>query len=129
MYRRVRDYALESDEYHDVHVWAFSPQNLETIINARGAMELTDLRIEDISETASGDGGFFAHLARRERTSPVGPIVFGIANAELRQTQAERETLRSQLAARSHEHGRLRHPVRSARNLLGRVRRAARLSG
>lgn len=127
VYRRVRAYALESGEYHDVHVWAFSPQNLETIINALGAMELTDLRIEDLAETEAGDGEFFAHLVRRERTSPVGPIVLGIANAELRQAQAEREELRAQLAAR--DNARLRHPVRSARNLLRRVRRAARLGG
>ena len=127
VYRRVREYALETDEYHDVHVWAFTPQNLSTIINALGAMELTDLRIEDLAETAPGDVEFFAHLVRRERTSPVGPIVFGLANAELREVQAQREALRAQLATPSG--GRLRHPVRSARNLLGRVRRAVRRTG
>jgi SAM-dependent methyltransferase len=123
VYRRVRDSMEEDAEYQDVHVWAFSPQNLETIINALGAIGLTDLRIEHLTETEPGGNEFYARLVRRERTSPVGPIVFGIANAELRQVQAEREALREELARSRHDHSRLRHPVRSARNLAGRLRR------
>lgn len=122
VYRRVRAYALESDDYHDVHVWAFSPQNLETIINALGAMELTDLRIEEITETEPGGIEFYARLVRRQRASPVGRIVLGLANAELRQAQAEREALRAELGQRRQRWDRLRHPVRTARNVVRRAR-------
>ena len=121
VYRRVREYALESDDYHDIHVWAFSPQNLETIVNALGAMELTDLRIEDLTETAAGGGEFFAQLVKRERSSPVGPIELGLANAELRQVQAQREALRAQLSAPSRTYLAVRHPVRSARRIVQRL--------
>jgi hypothetical protein len=129
VYLRTLAYALASDDYHDVHVWAFSPQNLETILNALGAMELTDLRIEELQEPLPGSVEFYARLAKRERASPVGRIVLDLANAELRQVQSEREALRAQLMAEGPILGRLHHPRRTLRNLVRRLRSHARPPG
>jgi SAM-dependent methyltransferase len=112
VYRRTRDYARTAD-YVDVHVWTFTPPSFEMIVNALGAMELTDLRIEELHETPPGGGEFFARLAKRERTSAVGPIVLGVGDAELRQVQAEREALRARLHAGGRARRLLRHPLRA----------------
>jgi len=121
VYRRTLDYS-RTDDYFDVHVWTFSPPSFEMVINALGAMELTDLRLEQLHETPPGGGEFFARLAKRERSSPVGPIVLGVGDAELHQVQAEREALRAKLHAGGPVRRALRHPLRSAQGVARRLR-------
>ena len=72
VYRRTLDYSC-TDEYFDVHVWTFSPPSFEMILNALGAMELTDLRIEALVETPAGGGEFTPGWPSGSAPAPSAP--------------------------------------------------------
>lgn len=61
--RRLYFESIESDTYHDVHVWRFTPKSFEFIINELNGLGLVNLKIISIYDTVGCE--FYASLAKR----------------------------------------------------------------
>jgi SAM-dependent methyltransferase len=112
---------LDSDEYHDIHRWVFTPTSLELMLSDLHHLGYIDMELKSLEATDSFE--FFATLVRAPRTADPAAAVAHPDRLELLRRMADedpsftvpgaRETPSSYVARRARQ---VRRRIRSAQH-------------